>query len=774
MNLKTPSAHLFTSLLVLGAASCASTQETAMDATRAEASVKSGAAAGANIGSCPVMGESYTPEPDDVMENDDWWPGHLKLEILAQNSAKANPLGEEFDYAKEFAKLDLAAVKADIKALLTDSQDWWPADWGNYGPFFIRMAWHSAGTYREGDGRGGASDGTQRFAPLSGWPDNVNLDKARRLLWPIKQKYGQKISWADLMVLTGNVALDSMGLKTKGFGGGRVDVWEPQNDIYWGPEGEWLANERYSGDRELDNPLAAVQMGLIYVNPEGPDGRPDPLAAAKDIRETFGRMGMNDEETVALIAGGHTFGKSHGAASPEGTVGPDPEGAPLEMQGLGWNSTYGSGHGKDTISSGLEVTWTSTPTQWSNGYFDNLFSYDWELTKSPAGGHQWVAKDAVANIPDAHDSKEFDMPMMFTTDLALKMDPIYEPISRRFYENPDQLAEAFSNAWYKLMHRDMGPVSRLLGPEVAEPRIWQDPIPDVNHPLVNARDIEMLKGEILASGLTIPQLVTTAWASAGTFRDSDKRGGANGGRLRLAPQKDWPANEPAKLANVLSTLAKIQSDFNGKQTGGKMISMADMIALGGSAAVEAAAKEAGYSVNVPFTPGRADSTPEQTDVEGFAVLEPAADGFRNYVASGNRRRPEEALVDRANQLTLTAPEMTVLVGGMRALGANHGGTKHGIFTDRPGQLTNDFFVNLLRMDTKWKPSSKGENMYEGVDRATGEPRYTATAVDLVFGSNSQLRAIAEVYASEDAKQKFVDDFVAAWTKVMNLDRFDLN
>lgn len=774
MNLKTPSAHLFTSLLVLGAASCASTQETTPDAARAEASVKSGAAAGANIGSCPVMGESYTPAPDDVMDNQDWWPNSLKLEILAQNSEKTDPMGEDFDYAAEFAKVDMAALKADLAALMTDSQDWWPADWGNYGPLFIRMAWHSAGTYRMGDGRGGASDGTQRFAPLNSWPDNANLDKARRLLWPIKQKYGRSVSWADLMVLTGNVALETMGFETFGFGGGREDVWEPQNDIYWGPEGDWLAAERYKGDRELDNPLAAVQMGLIYVNPEGPNGNPDPLASAKDIRETFGRMAMNDEETVALIAGGHTFGKTHGAASPEGVVGPAPEGAPLEEQGLGWISTYGTGNGKDTITSGLEVTWTSTPTKWSNGYFNNLFNYDWELIKSPAGAHQWAPKDGVANVPDAHDPKERDLPMMLTSDLALKMDPIYGPISKRFHENPEEFRLAFAKAWYKLTHRDMGPVSRLIGPEVPEAQLWQDPIPAVNHPLVNDRDVAMLKGKILSSGLSTQDLVTTAWASAATFRDSDKRGGANGGRLRLAPQKDWAANEPAKLANVLGTLGKIQSDFNGAQSGGKMISMADMIVLGGSAAIEAAAKEAGFNVQVPFTPGRADSTAEQTDVATFSVLEPAADGFRNYVAAGNRRRPEEALVDRANQLTLTAPEMTVLVGGMRALGANHGGSKHGVFTDRPGQLTNDFFVNLLKMDTKWKPSSMGSNMYEGVDRATGQAKYTATAVDLVFGSNSQLRAIAEVYASEDAKQKFVNDFVAAWTKVMNLDRFDLN
>ncbi|MFT5734779.1 MAG: catalase-peroxidase [Paracoccaceae bacterium] len=765
-----PSAPLMASLAVLGLASCASTQDSQQDATKAEAMVTTASAA---IGKCPVMGENYAPEPDDVMGNDDWWPGRLQLEILHQNSAKSNPMGDDFDYAAEFAKLDLKAITADITALMTDSQDWWPADWGNYGPFFLRMAWHSAGTYRETDGRGGASDGTQRFAPLNGWPDNVNLDKARRLLWPIKQKYGAKISWADLMVLTGNVALETMGLDVPGFGGGRVDVWEPQNDIYWGPEGEWLTNERYTGERELDNPLAAVQMGLIYVNPEGPDGNPDPLASARDIRETFGRMGMNDEETVALVAGGHTFGKTHGAASPKGVVGPDPEGSSIEEQGLGWKSTYGAGHGKDTISSGLEVTWTSTPTQWSNGYFDNLFGYEYELTKSPAGAHQWTAKGAIANIPDAHDASEFDMPMMLTSDLALKVDPIYAAISKRFYENPDQFAKAFGDAWYKLMHRDMGPVSRLLGTDVAEARMWQDPIPTVNHALVNAQDVAGLKREILASGLSVSDLASTAWASAATFRDSDKRGGANGGRLRLAPQKGWAVNEPAQLGNVLGQLEKIQSAFNGAQAGGKQISMADMIVLGGNAAIEAAASAAGYSVEVPFTAGRADATAEQTDVSGFAVLEPAADGFRNYVAQGNSRRPEESLIDRANQLMLTAPEMTVLLGGMRALNVNHGDSKHGVFTDRPGQLTNDFFVNLLDMGTVWKKSSVGSYMFEGTDRASGKAKYTATSVDLVFGSNSQLRAIAEVYASEDSKQKFVDDFVAAWTKVMNLDRFDI-
>ncbi len=706
------------------------------------------------------------------MSNQDWWPNQLNLEVLRQNSPRSNPMGEDFDYAEEFQKLDLAALKKDLAQAMTTSQDWWPADWGHYGPFFIRMAWHSAGTYRIADGRGGASDGAQRFAPLNSWPDNANLDKARRLLWPIKQKYGRRISWADLMVLAGNCALESMGLRTFGFAGGREDVWEPQNDVYWGPEGKWLGDQRYSGDRELARPLAAVQMGLIYVNPEGPNGKPDPLAAAKDIRETFARMAMNDEETVALIAGGHTLGKAHGAAKPEGHVGPEPEAAGLEQQGLGWKNSYGKGNAGDTITSGLEGAWTSTPTKWSNGYFSNLFRYEWELTKSPAGAWQWTPKDGPQNVPDAHDPSKSHAPMMLTTDLSLKLDPIYGPISKRFHENPKAFADAFARAWYKLTHRDMGPVSRLLGPEVAAPQLWQDPLPAVEHERIGAQDIAALERKVLDSGLTISQLVSTAWASASTFRDSDKRGGANGARLRLAPQKDWKVNDPGELAKVLATLEKIQADFNRAQSGGKRVSLADLIVLGGCAAVEAAAKKAGYEVQVPFTPGRTDASQEQTDVLSFAALEPSADGFRNFLGDERNRRAEEALVDRASLLTLTAPEMTVLVGGLRVLNANHGKAQQGVFTKRPETLSNDFFVNLLDMSTEWKKSTK-DGLYEGRERKTGEPRWTATSVDLVFGSNSQLRAIAEVYACSDSRQKFVDDFAAAWSKVMDLDRFDL-
>ncbi|MBX3433159.1 MAG: catalase/peroxidase HPI [Pirellulales bacterium] len=733
-------------------------------------------------GKCPVM-EGVRPASArhtaaGAMSTSDWWPNQLNLKILHQNSPGGNPLGADFSYAEEFAKLDLDALKQDLRELMTTSQDWWPADYGHYGPLFIRMAWHSAGTYRVSDGRGGAGYGTQRFAPLNSWPDNVSLDKARRLLWPIKQKYGNKISWADLMVLTGNVALESMGFETFGFAGGREDVWEPQEDIYWGPESEWLGDNRYTGDRDLENPLAAVQMGLIYVNPEGPNGNPDPLAAARDIRETFARMAMNDEETVALIAGGHTFGKAHGAA-PADNLGPDPEAAGIEEQGLGWRNKFGTGNAGDTITSGLEGAWTSTPTQWSNGYFDHLFGYEWELTKSPAGAAQWTPKDPAAQgtVPDAHDDSKSHPPIMFTTDLALRMDPIYGPISKRFHENPDQFAEAFAKAWYKLTHRDMGPVSRLLGPEVAEPQLWQDPVPTVDHPLVDARDVAALKAKVLASGLSVSQLATTAWASASTFRGSDKRGGANGARIRLAPQKDWAVNQPAELAKVLRTLEQIQAEFNGSQTGGKKISLADLIVLGGCAAVEQAAKQAGHAVEVPFAPGRTDATPEMTDVEAMAVLEPKSDGFRNYFAPEIDRPGEESLVDRAQLLTLTAPEVTVLVGGLRALGANAGGgplAQLGVFTDRPGTLTNDFFANLLDMGVEWKKSPMCEHFFEGRDRRTGDVKWTATRVDLVFGSNSQLRAIAEVYASDDSQQKFVHDFVAAWNKVMNLDRFDLD
>jgi catalase-peroxidase len=711
--------------------------------------------------------------PGQAMTNRDWWPNQLRLELLHQHSSKSNPMGPDFDYAAEFKSLDYAALKKDLAALMTDSQDWWPADFGHYGPLFIRMAWHSAGTYRTGDGRGGGGRGQQRFAPLNSWPDNVSLDKARRLLWPIKQKYGRKISWADLMILAGNVALETMGFKTFGFAGGREDVWEPDQDVYWGPEKTWLDDKRYSGDRQLEKPLAAVQMGLIYVNPEGPNGKPDPVAAARDIRETFKRMAMNDEETVALIAGGHTFGKAHGAG-PAKHVGPDPEAAPLEEQGLGWRNSFGTGKGKDTITSGLEVTWTTTPTKWSMNYFENLFNYEWELTKSPAGAYQWVAKGAPAKIPDAHDPNKKHVPTMLTTDLSLRYDPIYEKISRRFMENPDQFADAFARAWFKLTHRDMGPRSRYLGPEVPkEELIWQDPIPPVNHHLIDAQDITALKAKLLASGLSIAELVTTAWASASTFRGSDKRGGANGGRIRLAPQKDWDVNQPEQLAKVLKVLEGIQAEFNKTAPGDKRVSLADLIVLGGCAAVEQAAKKAGFPVTVPFAPGRTDASQEQTDVESFGVLEPIADGFRNY-QKGKYTLPAEALlIDRAQLLTLTAPEMTVLVGGMRVLGTNYKGTKHGVFTDRLETLTNDFFVNLLDMRTEWKPSASDPDVYEGRDRKTGQLKWTGTRVDLVFGSNSQLRALAEVYACSDGAAKFVQDFVAAWDKVMNLDRFDL-
>jgi len=705
--------------------------------------------------------------------NREWWPNELKLELLHQHSSKSNPMGEDFNYAAEFQSLDLAAVKKDLAALMTDSQDWWPADFGHYGPLFIRMAWHSAGTYRTGDGRGGGGRGQQRFPPINSWPDNVSLDKARRLLWPIKQKYGWKISWADLIILAGNVALETMGFKTFGFGGGREDVWEPDQDVYWGAETTWLGDKRYSGDRDLENPLAAVQMGLIYVNPEGPNGNPDPVAAARDIRETFARMAMNDEETVALIAGGHTFGKTHGAA-PASHVGAEPEAAGLEEQGLGWKSSFGTGKGGDTITSGLEVTWTTTPTKWSNDFFENLFGYEWELTKSPAGAHQWVAKGADATVPDAHDPSKKHPPTMLTTDLSLRFDPIYEKISRRFLEHPDQLADAFARAWFKLTHRDMGPRARYLGPEVpAKELIWQDPIPAVNHKLIGARDIAALKGKILASGLSVSELVSTAWASASTFRGSDKRGGANGARIRLAPQKDWEVNQPAQLAKVLKTLEKIRKAFNSAQSGGKKVSLADLIVLGGCAGIEQAAKNAGHKVTVPFTPGRMDASLKQTDVDSFAVLEPIADGFRNYLKDKYTVPAEALLVDRAQLLTLTAPEMTVLVGGMRVLKTNVGGMPHGVFTERPEALTNDFFVNLLDMGTEWRPASKDADVFEGRDRQTGERKWTGTRVDLVFGSNSQLRAVAEVYGCEDSQEKFLRDFIAAWNKVMNLDRFDL-
>ena len=721
-----------------------------------------------SAGKCPV---AHKPTGTG---NRDWWPNQLDLSVLHQHSSLSDPMGEAFDYAKEFENLDLDAVIADLKALMTDSQDWWPADFGHYGPLFIRMAWHSAGTYRIGDGRGGAGAGQQRFAPLNSWPDNVNLDKARRLLWPIKQKYGRQISWADLMILTGNVALETMGFKTFGFAGGRADVWEPEQDIYWGKEGKWLADERYSGDRELEGPLAAVQMGLIYVNPEGPNGNPDPLAAARDIRETFARMAMNDEETVALIAGGHTFGKTHGAGD-AANVGAEPEAADIEQQGLGWHNSFGTGKGGDTIGSGLEVTWTTTPTKWSNNFFWNLFGYDWELTKSPAGAQQWTPKHnmGAGTVPDAHDASKRHAPAMLTTDLALRFDPAYEKVSRRFFENPDQFADAFARAWFKLTHRDMGPLARYRGPLVPkEELIWQDPIPAINHELVNDADIAALKAKILGSGLTVSQLVSTAWASASTFRGSDMRGGANGARIRLAPQKDWAVNQPAQLASVLEKLEAIQTEFNA-QSGTKKVSLADLIVLGGAAAVEKAAKDAGHDVKVPFAPGRMDASQDQTDVDSFAPLEPSADGFRNYSSGRQRLSAEENLVDRAQLLTLTAPELTVLVGGLRVLGANAGDSAHGVFTARPGTLSNDFFVNLLDMGTEWKATSEAKDVFEGRDRKSGEVKWTATRVDLLFGSHSQLRALAEVYGSSDAGAKFARDFVKAWNKVMNADRFDI-
>jgi len=717
-----------------------------------------------SAGKCPV-----------VQTNRDWWPNQLNIQVLHQNSALSNPMGAAFDYAKEFESLDLNAVIKDLQALMTDSQDWWPADNGHYGPLLIRMAWHAAGTYRIGDGRGGAGAGQQRFAPVNSWPDNANLDKARRLLWPIKQKYGRKISWADLMILAGNVALESMSFKTFGFGGGREDVWEPAEDIYWGPEGKWLADERYSGDRDLQNPLAAVQMGLIYVNPEGPNGKPDPVAAARDIRETFRRMAMNDEETVALIAGGHTFGKTHGAGDVS-LVGPEPEAASIEEQGLGWKSKFGTGKGDDTITGGPEVIWSATPTKWSNNFFSNLFGYEWELTKSPAGAHQWKPKHGAGagTVPDAHDPSKRHAPSMLTTDLALRLDPVYEKISRRFYENPDQLADAFARAWFKLTHRDMGPIVRYLGPLVPKESLaWQDPIPAVDHPLIGDQDIAVLKAKILASGVSVSQLISTAWASASTFRGSDKRGGANGARIRLAPQKDWDVNQPAQLAKVLQMLEAIQKEFNASQSGRKKVSLADLIVLGGCAAIEKAAKDAGHDVKVPFTPGRMDALQEQTDVDSFAPLQPTADGFRNYLRGKQLLSAEELLVDRAQLLTLTAPQMTVLVGGLRVLGANAGKSTHGVFTKRPETLTNDFFVNLLDMSTQWQPSAGSEGVYEGRDRKTNKVKWAGTRVDLIFGSHSQLRALAEVYACADSKEKFVKDFVAAWTKVMNLDRFDL-
>jgi catalase-peroxidase len=725
---------------------------------------------------CPFPDGARRHTAAGAATNAAWWPNQLNLKILHQHSPLSNPMDKKFNYAEEFKSLDLDRVIQDLRALMTASQDWWPADYGHYGPFFIRMAWHSAGTYRISDGRGGAGSGAQRFAPLNSWPDNVSLDKARRLLWPIKQKYGRKISWADLMILAGNVALESMGFKTFGFGGGREDVWEPEEDIYWGPEGKWLADERYTGDRELENPLGAVQMGLIYVNPEGPNGKPDPLAAARDIRETFARMAMNDEETVALIAGGHTFGKAHGAADPGKYVGAEPEGAAIEEQGFGWKNTFGTGKGVDTISSGLEGAWTTNPVKWDNNFLENLWRYEWVLTKSPAGAQQWTPKDASAAgaVPDAHDPSRKHAPVMFTTDLSLRMDPVYAKISKRFLDHPREFQEAFAKAWFKLTHRDMGPRSRYLGPLVpAQPQLWQDPVPAVDHKLIGERDIAALKASILASGLSISQLVTTAWASAATFRASDKRGGANGARIRLAPQKDWEANQPAELAQVLRKLKAVQKDFNSAQSGGKKVSLADLIVLGGCAAVESAAKKAGHNVKVPFSPGRTDASQGQTDVHSFAVLEPVADGFRNYLRRGDPRPAEELLVDRAQLLKLTAPEMTVLVGGMRALNANFGHSQHGVFTHRPETLTNDFFVNLLDMKTKWRASSASEGVFEGRDRATGEIKWTGTRVDLIFGSNSQLRAIAEVYACDDSKETFVKDFVAAWNKVMNLDRYDL-
>ncbi len=725
-----------------------------------------------DMSKCPVHGAKHSVAGSGT-RNRDWWPNQLKLNILRQHSSLSNPMGGNFNYAEEFKSLDLEAVKKDLHALMTDSQDWWPADFGHYGPFFIRMAWHSAGTYRTGDGRGGAGAGQMRFAPLNSWPDNTNLDKARRLLWPIKQKYGRKLSWADLFVLTGNVALESMGFKTFGFGGGREDVWEPEEDVYWGNESTWLDDKRYSGDRDLENPLAAVQMGLIYVNPEGPNANPDPIAAAKDIRETFARMAMNDEETVALIAGGHTFGKTHGAA-PASHVGPEPEAADIELQGLGWQSSYGTGKGADAITSGLEVTWTTTPAQWGNNYFENLFNYEWELTKSPAGANQWVAKNAEAIIPHAFDAEKKQLPTMLTTDLSLRFDPEYEKISRRFLENPDQFADAFARAWFKLTHRDMGPIARYLGPEVpSEVLVWQDPIPVVDHVLIDDNDVASLKQTLLNSGLSIEELVSTAWASASTFRGSDKRGGANGARIRLAPQKDWAVNNPAQLAKVLAALEKVQAEFNAAQTNGKKVSLADIIVLGGCAAVEKAAQNAGYTITVPFTAGRMDASQEQTDIESFAVLEPIADGFRNYLKQKYTVSTEELLVDKAQLLTLTAPEMTVLVGGMRVLGTNYNQSAHGVFTEKKGTLSNDFFVNLLDMNTVWKPISDDKEVFEGRNRATDEKTWTATRADLIFGSNSELRALAEVYACADGQEKFVHDFAAAWNKVMNLDRFDL-
>ena len=722
-------------------------------------------------GKCPVMTHAHTAMGSTA--NQHWWPNQLNLKVLHQHSSLSDPMGEAFDYAEEFKSLDLELTKQDLYALMTDSQDWWPADWGHYGPFFIRMAWHSAGTYRISDGRGGAGSGSQRFAPLNSWPDNVSLDKARRLLWPIKQKYGRKISWADLMILAGNCALESMGLRTFGFGGGRKDIWEPEEDIYWGPETTWLGDERYSGDRKLENPLGAVQMGLIYVNPEGPNGNPDPLASAKDIRETFARMAMNDYETVALTAGGHTFGKCHGAADPGKYVGPEPEGAGIGEQGLGWANSFGSGKGGDTISSGLEGAWTNNPVKWDNGYFDNLFKYEWVLTRSPAGAQQWVPKEASARVvPDAHDPKKKNPPMMTTADMAMRMDPVYEKISRHFHENPKVFADAFARAWFKLTHRDMGPISRYLGPEVPdEELLWQDPVPAVDHKLIGRKEIAVLKNKILASGLSVSQLVSTAWASASTFRGSDKRGGANGARIRLAPQKDWEANQPAQLAKVMKKLEAIRKEFNKSQSGGKKVSLADLIVLSGCAAVEKAAKDAGIKVQVPFTPGRTDASQKQTDVDAFAVLEPTADGFRNYLRNGNQRAAEELLVERAQLLTLTAPEMTVLIGGLRVLNANVGQAEHGVFTGRPGTLSNAFFVNLLDMNTKWQAAGKSRDLFEGRDCKSGKLKWTGTRVDLIFGSNSELRAIAEVYASDDASKTFVQDFVAAWNKVMNLDRY---
>ncbi|MDN5202806.1 catalase/peroxidase HPI [Fulvivirgaceae bacterium BMA10] len=729
----------------------------------------------ADISKCPFHNGQLKQMAGGGTSNKDWWPNQLKLNILRQHSSLSDPMDKDFDYAKEFKSLDYQALKKDLEALMTDSQDWWPADFGHYGPFFIRMTWHSAGTYRTSDGRGGGNTGNQRFAPLNSWPDNTNLDKARRLLWPIKQKYGRKISWADLLILAGNVALESMGFETFGFGGGREDIWEPEQDIYWGSEKEWLGDKRYSGDRDLENPLAAVQMGLIYVNPEGPNGNPDPVAAAHDIRETFGRMAMNDEETVALIAGGHSFGKTHGAGDAS-LIGADPEGAAMEEQGLGWSSKFGSGKAGDAITSGLEVTWTETPTKWSNNFFENLFGYEWELTKSPAGAHQWKPKngEGTGKIPDAHDPSKSQVPMMLTTDLSLRFDPEYEKISRRFYENPDQFADAFARAWFKLTHRDMGPIACYLGPEVPEEElIWQDPIPTGSHELIDAQDIASLKNEILQSGLSVSELVNTAWASASTFRGSDKRGGANGARISLEPQRNWEANNPARLEKVLSTLESIQNKFNGAQSGDKQVSLADLIVLGGSAAIESAASKAGFEIEVPFTPGRGDASQAQTEVDSFAFLEPEADGFRNYLKGKYSVSAEEMLVDKAQLLTLTAPEMTVLIGGMRALNANFDHSQAGILTDRPETLTNDFFVNLLDMGTAWKATSESEEVFEGRDRNTGELKWTATRVDLVFGSNSELRALAEVYACEDSKEKFIQDFISAWNKVMMLDRFDL-